>query len=98
MGESVPNPEAGRSCSIDVDRTPRVKGLSVPEEFCTVLEMTGRLAGMVRPPDRTAWEQPVCTGFRRVVCLTDKEPATTRLRSRSVSPLPGAPLRRNLPD
>ncbi len=68
-GGSLPRP-----CSIDVDRMPPVDGLGVPEAFYTVLEAPARLAGMVRPGDRTPWGRLAQAGYRYVVCLTDDAP------------------------
>lgn len=74
MSGSVPNREGQRPVPIDVDRMPRIEGLRVPEEFYTVLDAPGRLAGMVRPSVRTPWDRLAHDGFRFVVCLTDDEP------------------------
>ena len=74
MTGSVPNREGRRPVPIDVDRMPRIEGLLVPEEFYTVLDGPGRLAGMVRPSARTPWRAVADERFRYVVCLTDDEP------------------------
>ncbi len=74
MNEGAPNREGRRPTPIDVDRMPRIEGLRVPEDFYIVLEVPGRLAGMVRPSDRTPWDRLAKEGFQFVVCLTDDEP------------------------
>jgi protein tyrosine phosphatase (PTP) superfamily phosphohydrolase (DUF442 family) len=74
MDEGERNREGRRLTAIDVDRMPRIEGLRIPEEFYTVLDDPGRLAGMVRPSDRTPWDRLAREGFRYLVCLTDDEP------------------------
>lgn len=54
---------------------PSVEGLRTPEQFYTVLVAPGRLAGMIRPTDRTPWAELAAAGYRFVVCLTDETPS-----------------------
>ena len=75
MDGTTPDSMVNRPPLIEVDRMRSVCGLRVPEEFYTVLEFPGPLAGMVRPSDRTPWDRLARAGFRYVVCLTDDVPA-----------------------
>jgi len=69
------NPGDGRPLPIEVDRMPQIPGFRVPEEFYIVLESPGRLAGTVRPSERTPWDRLARERFEYVVCLTDDEPS-----------------------
>lgn len=59
---------------LPVESMPQIAGLAVPETFYLVIHEPAPLAGMIRPNDRTPWDEVFSLGIRQVVCLTEGRP------------------------